>query len=180
LRLRLPIYWLDGTASWRRIRALKTPEARGGWAHLAPNACRAPMHTSPLAIEWRLMEGAYITWTEEVESASWRDAPSRRGLQERLLLEPPFGVYAVEPAAGSCCPLHKSRRRHAARSRRRYTTELMRMSQGRQSWRGSYAAGYKTQKDLRPVASGKAQPREAPLEVEVVQLQQSQPTTLVV
>ena len=96
------------------------------------------------------------------------------------MLEPPFGVYAVEPAAGSCCPLHKSRRRHAARSRRRYTTELMRMSQGRQSWRGSYAAGYKTQKDLRPVASGKAQPREAPLEVEVVQLQQSQPTTLVV
>jgi hypothetical protein len=57
------------------------------------------MHTSPLAIEWRLMEGAYITWTEEVESASWRDAPSRRGLQERLLLETPFGVYAVEPTA---------------------------------------------------------------------------------
>jgi hypothetical protein len=34
--------------------------------------------------------------------------------------------------------------------------------------------------DLRPAASGKAQPREAPLEVVVVQLQQSQPASLAV
>jgi hypothetical protein len=26
------------------VKALKTPEARGGRAHLAPNACRTPNH----------------------------------------------------------------------------------------------------------------------------------------
>jgi hypothetical protein len=99
--------------------------------------------------------------------------------RERLSLESHLAI--CRGAHGQRPTVHRiSRRRHAARSRRRYTTELLRMSQGCQSWRGGYAAGYKTQKDLRPTASGKAQPREAPLVVEVVQLQQSQPAPLAV
>jgi hypothetical protein len=50
---------------------------------------------------------------------------------------------------------------------------------GRLDWRGGYAASNRTQEDLKP-ALEKAQPREAPLEVEVVQLQQGQPAPLAV
>jgi len=164
------------------VKALRTPEVRGGWAHLAPNACRAPMHTSPLAIGWRPAErGAYILLRRGRKHLHELDrrAIETRIARERLLLESHLAI--CRGAHGQRPTVHRiSRRRHAVRSRRRYTTELLRMSQGCQSWRGGYAAGYKTQKDLRPTASGKAQPREAPLDVVVVQLQQSQPTTLAV
>jgi hypothetical protein len=126
-------------------------------------------------------EGAYILLRRGRKHLHELDrcAIETRIAWERLLLESHLAI--CRGAYGQRPTVHRiSRQRHAARSRRRYTTELLRMSQGCQSWRGGYAAGYKTQKDLRPTASGKAQPREEPLEVEVVQLQQSQPTTLAV
>jgi hypothetical protein len=126
-------------------------------------------------------EGAYILLRGvENTSTGWTDAPLRRGLQGRDCCWKSH-LAKCRGAHGRRPTVHRvSRRRHAARSRRRYTTELLRMSQGCQSWRGGYAAGFKMQKDLRPTASRKAQPREAPLEVVVVQLQQSRHAPLAV
>jgi len=126
-------------------------------------------------------EGAYILLRRGRKHLHELDrhAIETRIARERLLLESHLAI--CRGAHGQRPTVHRtSRLRHAARSRRRYTTELLRMSQGCQSWRGGYAAGYKTQKDLRPTASRKAQPREAPLEVEVVQLQQSCPAVLII
>jgi hypothetical protein len=122
--------------------ALKSPEARGGWAHLAPNACRAPNHTSPLAIEWRPAEGAYrlLRRGRKLLHELDRCVIEARIARERLLLESHLAI--CRGAHGQRPTVHRiSRRRHAARSRRRYTTELLRMSQVCQSWRGGYAAG---------------------------------------
>jgi hypothetical protein len=151
------------------VEALRTPEARGGWVHLAPNACRAPMHTSPLAIEWRPAEGAYrlLGRGRKLLHELDRCVIEARIARKRLLLEKPFGHMPWSPRPVACCPLHISQRLRAARSRRRCTTELLRRSRGRRSWRGGYAASNRTQEDLRPAALGKAQPREAPLEVVV-------------
>jgi len=126
-------------------------------------------------------EGAYILLRRGRKHLHELDrrAIETRIARERLLLESHLAI--CRGAHGRRPTVHRvSRQRHAARSRRRYTTELLRMTQGCQSWRGSYAAGYKTQKDLRPNASRKAQPQEAPLDVEVVQLQQGQPAPLAV
>jgi len=92
-----------------------------------------------------------------------------------------FGVYAVEPAAS--CLLSTAYKPAEARHKwpqavnRRLVEEAARapglerrLCRLRRDARG----------DLRPAASGKAQPREAPLEVVVVQLQQSQPASLAV
>jgi hypothetical protein len=86
----------------------------------------------------------------------------------------------VEPMAGDLlCTAYKP-----AEARREKPQAIgdswRRRPRGRLSWRSDYAAGYKTQKDLRPAALQKAQPREAPLDVVVVQLQQSQPAPLVI
>jgi len=114
-------------------------------------------------------EGAYILLRRGRKHLHELDrrAIETRIARERLLLESHLAI--CRGAHGQRPTVHRiSRWRHAARSRRRYTTELLRMSQGCQSWRGGYAAGYKTQKDLRPTASRKTQPREAPLDVVVV------------
>jgi len=119
-------------------------------------------------------EGAYILLRRGRKHLHELDrrAIETRIARERLSLESHLAI--CRGAHGQRPTIQRiSRQRHAARSRRRYTTELLRTSQGCQSWRGGYAAGYKTQKDLRPTVSRKAQPREAPLIVVVIQLQQS-------
>jgi hypothetical protein len=135
-----------------------------------------------LALEWRPAEGAYrlLGRGRKLLHELDRCVIEARIARNRLLLEKPFGHMPWSPQLATYCPLHTSRRLHAARSRRRYATELLRRLQGRRSWRGNYAVSNRTQEDLRPAASGKAQPREAPLEVVVVQLQQSQPASLAV
>jgi hypothetical protein len=116
------------------VKALRTPEARGGRAHLAPNACRALMHTSPLAIEWRPAEGAYKLLRRGRKHLHELDrcAIETRIARKRLLLESHLaicrGAHGQRPTVHRIC-----RRRYAARSNRRYTTELLRMTQRRQS-----------------------------------------------
>ena len=79
------------------------------------------------------------------------------------------GAYAVEPTA-SCLLSTAYKSAETCRERPQAIGDSWRRPRGRRDWRGGYAAGDETQADLRPAASGKAQPQETPLEVEVVQL----------
>jgi hypothetical protein len=87
-----------------------------------------------LALEWRPAEGAYrlLGRGRKLLHELDRRAIETRIARERLLLESHLAI--CHGAHGQRPTVHRiSRRRHAARSRGRYTTELLRMSQGRQS-----------------------------------------------
>jgi len=131
------------------VRALRALEARGGSARLAlfERTWGPYAHAAlGLALEWGLAErrgdvyrlsGRGRRLLRELDGCP----VEARAVRGRLLLETPFGEYAVEPAA-ACCPSPTSWPRHAARGRRRCIGESWRRPRRRSRGRPGSRNGY--------------------------------------